>query len=304
MSYSQALEAQLQALDYWDTEEAVEFAAFLREGVMESRGAAPSVRHLHQMWGDDLLQAEPYYVAPTICETLYTVAATVPDGATLTAPLAPSHRGFVYLSRPQRVAWKGHEHGVDWCAFTWAPYAQYPPGVDRHDSATMTHAGLDFMMYERRGSWLIPFCQQNWPYGERVDGWTPMGPSRPAEVMPAHDIAGQMILAFLAFVSQRILVSSEQRAERHTRKRMADAGYTHEPVVRVVELRRREFSPHQSTASDPVAWSHRWVVSGHWRQQYYPAADEHRPLFILPYLKGPENRPLKPPRAKVFAVVR
>jgi hypothetical protein len=37
----------------------------------------------------------------------------------------------------------------------------------------------------------------------------------------------------------------------------------------------------------------RWVVSGHWRNQWYPAAGVHRPRWIDAHVKGPGDAPLK-----------
>jgi hypothetical protein len=111
--------------------------------------------------------------------------------------------------------------------------------------------------------------------------------------------------ALCLFVSQSILVASEQPVERHLRKRLEREGLQHDPVVRVVELRRREhIGGKHAVESVEREWSCQWVVRGHWRQQPYPKAGVIRPLWITPYVKGPEDKPLKPPRATVFAVVR
>jgi hypothetical protein len=52
-----------------------------------------------------------------------------------------------------------------------------------------------------------------------------------------------------------------------------------------------------------VAWTKRWVVSGHWRNQWYPSIGAHRQRYILPYVKGPADKPLDP-RATVHALRR
>lgn len=116
-----------------------------------------------------------------------------------------------------------------------------------------------------------------------------------------------MLLTFascLTFLEQRILIAPQQRAERATRKRLEREGFIHEPLVRVVELRRKQTKSEHHGESDPVEWSHQWIVSGHWRQQWYPSLSSNQPIWVMPYVKGPEDKPLKPPRAKVFAVVR
>jgi hypothetical protein len=66
------------------------------------------------------------------------------------------------------------------------------------------------------------------------------------------------------------------------------------PLLNVVLLRRVHH-----VADDPgqqqhdVNWSHRWIVSGHWRNQAYgPGHSLRRARYIHPFVKGPEDRPL------------
>jgi hypothetical protein len=83
------------------------------------------------------------------------------------------------------------------------------------------------------------------------------------------------------------------------------AGRQFDQTIRVIHLRgvdtgsRREFQ-----AAGPREWSCRWLVRGHWRQQWCPGRREHRPIWITPYVRGPGDKPFKAPSAKVFAVVR
>ena len=76
------------------------------------------------------------------------------------------------------------------------------------------------------------------------------------------------------------------------------------PQVLIVQLRRREYIDEEnSNKSNPVEWSCRWFVRGHWRNQYYKSENVHKPIWIDPYIKGPEDKPLKEP-VKTFAVIR
>jgi hypothetical protein len=119
-----------------------------------------------------------------------------------------------------------------------------------------------------------------------------------------HVAALKRIAALFLFMEQRILITPQHRAERHTRKRLERNGWQHEPLVRVVELRRKQAKSQHDGEHEAIDWSHQWIVSGHWRQQWYPSLNANQPRWIMPYVKGPEDKPLKPPRAKVFAVVR
>lgn len=45
--------------------------------------------------------------------------------------------------------------------------------------------------------------------------------------------------------------------------------------------------------SGPVSWSSRWVVKMHARRQWYPSKGRHEVIFVGPYVKGPEGKPMK-----------
>jgi hypothetical protein len=62
------------------------------------------------------------------------------------------------------------------------------------------------------------------------------------------------------------------------------------PLVRVITL-RRPANPSGSGQSDRE-YHHQWIVRGHWRQQWYPSREVHRPVWIAPHVKGPEGAPI------------
>jgi hypothetical protein len=55
------------------------------------------------------------------------------------------------------------------------------------------------------------------------------------------------------------------------------------------------YRPRTSTnkASSGRTYSHRWVVRGHWRRQWYPSQNRHHPIWITEYIAGPDNSPVK-----------
>lgn len=111
--------------------------------------------------------------------------------------------------------------------------------------------------------------------------------------------------AALAFMGQRIVVGRLERPDRAARRRLEKRGIEHVPLLRVVELRRAAGVVRPADAAvREVAWSCRWVVRGHWRQQLLASRRVNRSIWVTPHLKGPPDKPLKPPRATVFAVVR
>jgi hypothetical protein len=89
---------------------------------------------------------------------------------------------------------------------------------------------------------------------------------------------------------QQPLAREEQAApDRAARKRLRRAG--HEPApVRVIELRRPKTT--SGTGDSDREYHHQWIVRGHWRQQWHPKRQVHRPVWIAPHIKGPEGAPL------------
>jgi hypothetical protein len=108
-----------------------------------------------------------------------------------------------------------------------------------------------------------------------------------------------------AFLHQRIFVTKREAPDRAARRRIAkerpDLG---QPVVRVVRLRTAERQQEHRQDGEPVEWSCRWIVRGHWREQWFPKLRKNQPIWITPHVKGPDDKPLRAPRATVFAVVR
>ncbi len=88
------------------------------------------------------------------------------------------------------------------------------------------------------------------------------------------------------------------RAERHRMKKLTPREWG--PLL--VTLRRAQNSA--ATTPEATDWSCRWIVSGHWRNQWCPSTETHRATWIAPYVKGPDDKPLHTPGAKLFVVKR
>lgn len=114
----------------------------------------------------------------------------------------------------------------------------------------------------------------------------------------------RFFLAGCAWLQQRIITMGSGHIERHRRKQLARENNVQLPSdVKVVQLRRTESQPHQHNENgDAVDWSCRWIVNGHWRNQ--PYKDKRELIYIMPYVKGPEDKPLKVPTHTVYAVNR
>ena len=114
------------------------------------------------------------------------------------------------------------------------------------------------------------------------------------------------LLSMIDFMHQPY-VSLEKHLQSRQVRRAADRKNQKLPDVRHVVLRRApgqrpgdEYHP----AMRHIDWNCQWLVASHWRNQYYPSTGEHHPKFIQPYLKGPEDKPLKKPVSTIFSVER
>ncbi|MDE2103062.1 MAG: hypothetical protein KGL39_37805 [Patescibacteria group bacterium] len=118
--------------------------------------------------------------------------------------------------------------------------------------------------------------------------------------------------SFAAFVTQKVVTTTVAATSRAFQRRHTRNGRL--PRIQMIELRRRTSAPHAADEqtnmelaplmdSTGSRYDHRWLVSGHWRNQWYPSFNGHRQIWIQPYVKGPEEMPLEPQR-RVFSVTR
>ena len=119
----------------------------------------------------------------------------------------------------------------------------------------------------------------------------------------------RFILAGFAWVQQKVVVTDAQHVERHRRKDFVrQTG--RQPDLRIVQLRRSSYAMHThdtapADAEGQVrqAYSVRFVVDGHWRNQACgPKMGERRLTYINPFIKGPAEAPLQVPAKKVYMV--
>jgi hypothetical protein len=77
-----------------------------------------------------------------------------------------------------------------------------------------------------------------------------------------------------------------------------------DPYVTVIRLRRPRHKTDDDHEPASVDWAHRWIVGGHWRNQFYASTDTHRQIWISPYVKGPDDKPLRIRKGRAFELVQ
>lgn len=104
------------------------------------------------------------------------------------------------------------------------------------------------------------------------------------------------ILATWLLMGQTLVRSEPMTAPRAARRRIERLDPVLDPTVRYIDLRRARTEPSDQpddeSGKGAREYRHRWIVRGHWRNQYYPSRGDHRPIWIDPHFAGPEDKPL------------
>lgn len=272
-----------------------------------------------QIWVN-LKVAEPIYVSP---EMMSLVEAAAPSFAL--EPLIPEDlitpSGFIYLPTPMYTLDR-HGKRTAYRALSWYPIQRQhnindethpaPGGATvygNYDGVLVTffsHVDDDDDYIEEfreayeggMSAWAIVHSSIIW-FGE--DMLPEVG-----EVYSASDRSSVIsfwrpLHAMLRLMQQYISTRDRYRPPRSTRRRMERAAMPERDVT-VIRLRR----PKSKGTNEPhhVEWSHQWLVGGHWRNQWFPSLNMHRQIYIAPYIKGPEDKPLRIREKRVFEFVR
>ena len=250
-----------------------------------------------------LFAGEPYFWAAPICGLVSSASMSIPNNWTFRHEAWPSPSGFMWLEAP-------HSHEFSHRAIQaigWVPCISN----DEEDKS------------------IIPVTFNKWEWGDEsilVTFWLNDGKPPPLprstynlpQDMPLSIIITELakvpdsnaeamasklklLASMLAFLEQKILVRERVPSPRAVRRRL-NIQEPEKGLVNVVKLRRVLRSPSRDS-SMPVDWSCQWLVSGHWRDQWYPKSRTHRPTWIMPHVKGPPNKPFRGAE-RIFHVVR
>jgi hypothetical protein len=320
MNYSEALEQQIGALRritdpkvkeyWWSNWEDPGSISFLR-------ASWPAL-----VWS--MGRSEPVYIGRDICQMLGAVAAQGVPPWTLTDELPLVQRGFCWFEANPGYR-DPNDHNAELTALSWAPYWMShvlkdgkeqtaitidgpAPGALRASRVLMIHPWYSPRQLGHRGI-TAPWVPVVMTFGSssgqisdvRASDKEPLNQSEKYDIAFLASVFGTLSL----FAKQRLLTSERQQVDRHARKRIAKEAPLVDPTVRVVKLRTRETISHDADRGEAhVDWACRWMVRGHWRQQFFPSRKAHQPIWITPHIKGPDDKPLRTPRATVFAVVQ
>jgi hypothetical protein len=108
------------------------------------------------------------------------------------------------------------------------------------------------------------------------------------------DAQSPFLIGLWRIATQEIAVVANRHLDRPSKRRIARS--KHQPQwgdVRTIDLRRNVYPEGSFPQGEGERkYDHRWVVSGHWRKQWYPSEGRHKWRYIAAYVKGPEDAPL------------
>jgi hypothetical protein len=138
---------------------------------------------------------------------------------------------------------------------------------------------------------LWPFLMGTMDKGESPSQWRAQNEAE-EEALGDHQQFGLFLMTVWTLLNQRIAVKETYEPSRAHRRRAEKEGKDTPSTVTVIRLRRPSRDNGAEADSSPIDWTHRWVVNGFWRNQYHPSTDSHKPTWIAPYIKGPDDKPL------------
>ena len=279
-----------------------------------------------------LIHGETFWWGREPLRTLEAAAPTFPESWTLTPASLPVPYGFVWFERPLPLE-RPHPPlvGFFWGPLTIAdplyPPPDPPPYPDTDPLATgiffgflvadPTNAGRPAPVGIAPWSWGETFGAAEATLVALVQGQITEGLIRYSNESAAETeqrllpmIGGclRYAAAAAAFLETRALVRSRVRAQRETRRRLGwKLPPELAPAVNVVTLRRPSYVQGKDHEPEEVDWSCRWWVRAHWHTFFVKDERGNRVAkakYLEPYIKGPADRPLKPPPDNLWAVIR
>jgi hypothetical protein len=124
----------------------------------------------------------------------------------------------------------------------------------------------------------------------------------PGEPLGATAPIDLFVFSGLDFLTQKFV--SLEPPPRPEKRRLEKAHRNKRlPDVRSVLLRKPETRKSQEAGGESH-YSVQFFVTRHLRKQWYPSKNGHRPKWIEPYIKGPDNAPFKPPTRSIYQANR
>jgi hypothetical protein len=321
--YDEAMDNQIELARFWTSEAGLSFARAVSKSLHQKRVQVgekiPEEYEKYKEYNVDefvfaclpLFHAECYYWSPQMLAIVKEAARSLPDSWSLRREDIPHTTGFFWFANPPREGL----HAVSWQT---AVADKNEVGV-RPEVLHFSDKGINEFNTLNISTFVKP-NDPDWHYpmlpsiltlyvGESIRDYK-LFRVRYAQKWNVdlkvfeEDIEILKLFAtMLSFIQQKIMVPSRFTVSRSTRKRLEKLSEKPETEVNVISL-RKVVHKRSGDEGEMVDWSCRWYVTGHWRNQWYGSTKNYHPIFVNTYIKGPDDKPLKDPGQKLFAVVR
>lgn len=266
-----------------------------------------------RMWRADQVvmhSAVPFAFTDEVTQALQQASRTIPVDTPLGRQNMPEQHAWWYFEKPLLIKTTLSKEPVVAMSLGWLSSSfivscwtavPTPPPEERPDDVLLIGEVIN----------ICPSQVFTWQDGETLDQllkrcreehqklYGPGGQYHNTEIlgeelfMEATDRIARFILAAVAWFSQKIAVTEDKILDRPERRRVEKATGRKPSPIKLVYLRKREQRKKDGEVSS-VEWSCRWVVGHHWKLQAHgPRHSLRKLVFILPYVKGPDDKPLK-----------
>lgn len=238
--------------------------------------------------------ADLFFVTPEMTSLAQGAAETMPPFQLLPEDI-PTKFGFIVF--PQTIAINPDPQGeVHLAAACWGTWHNCPPQWLYDGIWISFYSDIELTTGQ-------PIVNGNPTFILDGEAQIPFNAPNPFDLQKDHPYQAAMRIIRTAWVLMQqkglseISIVQAARAARRRLERVIDV-----PLkgVQVIGLRRFSSELIGSEETEKREYFHRWIVNGHWRQQWYPSIEAHRPIWISPYVKGPEDAPFNP-QQKVFS---
>lgn len=243
--------------------------------------------HVIGLLKDSWLRGATYWIAPEMVDLVLAAGKSMP-GVNFTPDHLPSPSGFAYFAKDWFIEGQSiapvaasSPTGMHVIAISWSTTelanGEVGAFVCLHDDISRVRQPGDVHVPDP-----VPARYEEIPFGQLSPG-------------AVESVTHGVLLSYWILCQQRVASISRGHVDRGRRRRAERLGLPLdvEDGIRVVTLRRQAPSKTEPSAEGQhTEWSCRWVVDGHWRQQWYPSSEEHRPVWIAPHVKGPDDAPL------------
>lgn len=296
-SYMHALEERARWL---------RFAIDYHDGKIIRRGQHSFYDQTMELYLHSLHAGDTFFMNRQFCELVDHARIDVPDDLIFEESWMHTKSGFLWLEVPFSVPQPEGEtaepmiRAVSWIAnkngFIFLTYLEWE--IDEAAFGCWTH--FSFKQGDVLSTRITEFEAKVHDPDDNA-GYPGKYP-KTRDAVQRHEM--RWVYAAMHLMAQRLACTVEHRASPMARDSARRKKLTITPSLRVVTLRRMEADRPKNGEHQAREWQWQWLVGGHWRLQPYKTIGDYRWIFIESYVKGPQDKPLKPPTHTLFKAQR